>query len=304
MRVSNNIKLWLILCAGSLLACSFQATAGNISPSHVYQLNTKIIAEIQLIRHHLGTTSPARTPEIQIRKQPIHVYAKSLEVLEKIGRAQTKHDIIPIRLGHIPLHKISPSEVLASSQTILAELSRLKTKLGIHADTPMPIFSSAKTPSQVYEKMWTASYLLDALAGQIDPSFVFRNSRIIVIEIDQIAKKLGLSNNMTAPSPIHGKAPRDVNIQAFKNLYAIARLQRSIKIPTLIVPSFPTKDIQPSDVYDTSNIMLAELVRIKVALDITTPPAAIQLISGKNPSDVLAQMQLINMKLKSITANL
>jgi len=301
---SRHVKLRAVLCFGLLLIINHQAIAASnapqTSPSHAYQQSNKIIAEIKLLRSHLGVINKPRKPAIQIRKKPIHVYAKSLEVMEKIIHLQIKHGLRAPNLEQIPLRNIHASEVFASTQIILSEITRLKNKLGISKKITTPAFSNAKTSSQVYENLWTASYLLDALTGQIDPSYVFRNSRLVLSEIRQIANKLGAPSNMSAPQTIAGTIPRDVNIQAFKNLYAIGKLQRKLNMSALVVSTFPDGKILPSDVCDSTNNMLAELVRIKVAMGITTPRTAVKLVAGKNPADVLAQMQLININLKNL----
>jgi len=292
MKSAKYLVLASLLSLCSLIFSNLAFAAG-ISPSHVYQNTQRLIAEIDLIRNKLGVQDQPRHPGVQIKKKPIHVYAKALEVMEKVARAQARQDMTKMTVGTIPIRHISPTEVFAISDRILAELRRLKQKLNITKTISKPKFVAGKRPSDVYENMWRASYLLDAVAGEIEPSFVFRNSRLILAELRQISAKLGVSSLTTAPLVVAGKRPKDVNLQSFKNMHLLARLQRKLNIEPLRAPSFPSGTITPSDVYDTTNILLAELVRIKVALKIITPRPSIALLNGKGPPDVLAQMQLI-----------
>ena len=59
-----------------------------VTPSDVYQQAEWAIAEINNIRLHMKVTDIPRVPGVQVNKKPLHVYAKSLEVLEKIARIQ------------------------------------------------------------------------------------------------------------------------------------------------------------------------------------------------------------------------
>jgi len=292
MKSANRLVLASLLSLCSLIF-SHSVVAEGISPSHVYQNTQRLIAEIELIRNKLGVQDKPRHPGVQVKKKPIHVYAKALEVMEKVARAQARQGLKKAEVGGIPIRKISPTEVFAISERILAELHRLKQKLNITKTISEPQFVAGKRPSDVYETMWRASYLLDGVAGEIEPSFVFRNARLILAELGQISDKLGTAKLIKLPEVIAGKKPRDVNLQSFKNMHLLARLQRKLNIEPLRAPSFPSGKITPSDVYYTTNILLAELVRIKVALGINTPRPTVTLLEGKKPADVLAQMKLI-----------
>ena len=68
------------------------------------------------------------------------------------------------------------------------------------------------------------------------------------------------------------------------------------------VPAFPAGKITPSDVFDTTNLLIAELVRVKVHLGLTTPRAEVPVPEGKKPEHVLAQMQLIGTNLDQLLA--
>jgi len=287
------LRLFAVLLASFSLSFFSVAVAQKLSPSHVYQNTERLIAEIELIRAKLNVQDKPRYPGVQIKKKPIHVYAKALEVLEKVARAQGRQGLTKAEVGAIPIRKISPTEVFAISDRVLSELRRLKQKLNITQTIAEPKFVAGKRPSDVYENMWRASYLLDGVAGTIEPSFVFRNTRLILAELEQISAKLGVASLKKAPLAVEGKLPKDVNLQSFKNMHLLARLQRKLKIEPLRAPSFPSGKITPSDVYDTTNLLLSELVRIKVALNIVTPRPSIALLEGKRPPDVLSQMQLI-----------
>jgi len=277
-----------------------QALASVKSPSHVYQNTARIVAEIQLVRQAMNVTDTPRDPGVQVKKKPLHVYSKSLELLEKISRAQIKKGMSAVTIGQIPLKKIIPADVFNATETILKEVRRLKSKLGVTTTITDPPFVAGKKPSDVYENMWRASYMMDGVAGQINPSNVYRNTQIIAKELEIIASKKGISLNKTVPAIVAGKKPKDVNLQGFKNMHHIVKLQRKLKVDPMRVPTFPPGKITPSDVYDTTYNIIAEIVRIKVALGIDAPQINVALAQGKTPPMVLAQMQLIGKYLETM----
>lgn len=272
------------------------------TPSHVYQQTENIVAEIELLRRAMNITAAPRSPGVQVKKMPLHVYAKSLEVLEKIARLERDLGMEVVEVPQIPLKKIAPSDVFGATQNILAELRRLKTQKGIGEEITRARLVQGKTPSDVYENMWRASYMLDGLAGQIDPNYVFRNAQYVLSELRLIASEVDIALEQIAPAPLAGKGPKDVNIEAFKDLHKTVLLERKMKLSPLRVPTFPSGKITPSDVYDTTNMLMAELVRLKIQLGIETPRGQLPVPTGKKPSDALAQLQLIGANLDRLLA--
>lgn len=273
----------------------------SISPSHVYQKTLKVISELESIRTAANISTSTREPGVQMNKRPVHVYSKALEVLEKISRYQHSLGIDAVETGHIPLRKVTPTEVYEQTQLILSELSKIKVAQGLQTDTKTFPFIPGKGPSEVYESMWKASYLLDALAGQTSPNEVFRNSQYILVDLDLIADKLNVDFDAhKSTQRFDSKSPKDVNLEAFKILHKVGRLERHLDIMPLSPPPFPAGDILPTDALDSTNTILAELVRVKVELGITKPKQKLPVPSGKSPNDVFSQMLIISARLKTL----
>lgn len=270
-------------------------SANTISPSHVYQNTEKLVAEVNLLRNHKNKTELARTAGVQIKKTPLHVYGKCIEVVEKVIRLQeiagTKKSVLPV----IPMRAVKPAEVFACTSTALEGLIAIKNKWNITENASEPPFVEGKTPSHVYRNMWQVSYLLDALVGQISPSNVFRNAQLVQEELKIIAKTQGLKLSGTTPASIDGKVPRDVLLQCFKGLTKLKKVARQLGLKGIKVPKVPSgTKILPSDVYDCTNMHLAELHSLKLHLNLTERSQPVAVPSGKTPSDVYAQMVLIN----------
>ena len=294
----------ILIAAVMLVVCSSGSFAQEpITPSHVYQKTQQIMAEIEDIRAAENVTTTSREPGVQTNKRPLHVYSKSLEVIEKIGRYQDIVGIKRVETNQIPLRKVTPREVYEQAESILAELSRIREAQGLRYSPKTIAFIPGKGPSDVYEVMWKSSYLLDALAGQTSPNEVFRNTQYILEELELIADNLGVDINNRRTEPVNGsKTPKDVNLEAFKTLHKIGRIQRHLNIEPFSPSPFPAGKIFPNDALDSTNTILAELVRVKVALGIKIVRKNQSIPSGKNPDAVFKQMLLISARLEPLLA--
>ena len=275
-------------------------TSISITPNHVYQQAQRIVGEVQIIREAMNANEPARIPGVQTDKRPIHVYAKSLEVLEKIARTQSVLGLPPVTVGSIPLRKVTPQEVYESTLQIIDQLEQVKSRLNITQQAPTPSLQSGLTPSDVYEKIWLASNLMDAVAGQVSPNLVYRNTQYVLAEIDQVAARMNILLKQQAPAPLAGVGPKRVNLEGFMNLHRLANLERKLGVTPLRVANFPSGNITPADVFDTTNTMLAELARIKHFLGIEQSYKPIAPPTGKKPPDVHANMRLIATSLQQL----
>ena len=280
-----------------LIANTGTASAVNMTPSHVYQETERLLLDIKLLRATQNINDGVRDPGVQVNKTPLHVFAKALQVKEKIALAQRKFDIEPGEVPIMPTKNIVPADVFQLVRSLRSDVDRIKNKLGAVASHSEPPFVSGKTPSHVYENLWRSSLLLDALVGSIKPAYVFRNTELILSEINQIGKSIGADLNSPAPPSQENIKPKDVNLEAFKNLYRLARIERKIDISRVKVPQFPATSISPADVFETTYSMLAELARIKIKMNIITTPPDVRLVDNKSPAEVLVQMQLIGSKL-------
>lgn len=279
----------LLLCF-SLLFFSLQSQAST--PSHVYQQVESLVADIHAIRQQQNIHEPARDPGIQIAKTPLHVYTKGLELFEKVQRYQKANNWPTVPVPGLPTQNTTPSDVLALMVQIDTQIQVVKQRLNITSAKEYGLVPG-KTPSDVYEHVWRASLLMDELVGAIKPAFVYRNTERIIEGINQLASDMGKTLQRPEKVAVSGKKPIDANIEGFKVLYQLVALERKLKIKPLRVPGFPSGNITPSDVYDTTNNILAELTRINIQRNL--PVIQNKEITNHKitPNEVVANMRLI-----------
>ena len=297
-KTSRKILIWVVLVP----LVTQPPAAADTTPSHLYQQTANAMAEIEVLRAHAGIEYTDRARRAQTGKNALHVYVKSLEVLEQVSALQRQSGIKPVEIPSIPTHQITARDVLHATRTILKELRRVKKRRGITMGVRNAIFVAGKGMSDVYENMWLSSGMLDGLVGQVSPNNVYRNTEYILNELVMLAPRLGVSPRTDPPPAVEGKSALDANIEGFKNLHKTALLERHLGMDALRVPTFPPGAITSSDVYDGTTMMLAEMIHLNLHFGVARERAPLPVPEGKEPWHVLAQMQLIGENLDAILA--
>lgn len=267
-----------------------QAFGQGKTPSHVFQNAERLILEIKLIRKNQNLNTKTRDPGVQFNKLPIHVYGKGLEVFQKIADLQKKAGLNPSRVPTIPTRKITPSDVFSLVSKLNSAILKVKKTWGISKKIKQPRLIKGKVPSDAYQNLWRASFALDGLIPQLKPGHVYRNADYLMDELEIIRQKMGkssFSSNSNAQGGDRKITPKDVLVEAYKNLYRVGKLQRKLGITPFTPPNFPIGKITPSDPFDATSMMLAELVRIKIKLKIKQNYTKRDVPPGKTPGDVL-----------------
>jgi hypothetical protein len=294
--IKKYLKVMLILLS-ALQSASLMAA--EKTPSHVFQLTDHLLADIKLIRKFENVKSVAKIPEVQSNKTALHVYSKSLEVLTKVIYLQTKYQVSNLQTTEIPLKEISQTDVYQVVEKLHEGVRQVKQGLGITQVIEAPFYQD-KTHANVYENLWQASYYLDALVGAISADLVYRNVLYAIQDTQALAAKLDLKVERSDFALHDTVVPKQANIEGFKNLYRLAKLERKLKLKAVAVRTFPSTVITPSDVFDTTNNILAELVRIKIANGVANTRQTLELTRGKQPRHVYQQMQILGEYLEAL----
>ncbi len=288
----NRLMNWVLgVQAQEAAAQGEEGTESNVTPSHVFQATQDLIAEIEILREAMGTSDYPGEAEPQEGRAPVHVYAKTLEVMRKVSRVQSKFGITPVEVGQMPVKNVVPKDVLGNVLAIIEELRRLKGQLVIEDEIQPAPFEGRKTPSFVYKNLGDASFLLDGLVGRpITPNDVYGNVMRIHDEMELIAAKFGVVLELDPPAVEDGKRPQQVAQQMLRATYKVINLQSRLGMNVSNVPTLTLVRISPTEVFELTNILLAEMARIKLHLDINLPYASRDEERNKGPTDVFAQV--------------
>lgn len=299
MKLGTKIAAACCVALVGLPALATDAAAQEVkyedaTASHIYQATSDLISEIEILREAMGVTVYPVEAELQEDRAPVHVYSKSLEVLEKISAAQRRLGIDPARIGQIPVKDIIPGDVYRSVQNSLAEVRRIKEQLVIEDQIRPAPLEGGKTPTYVYQHLGDASFLLDGLVGHpVDPNDVYNHIVFLHDEMELIAAKLKVALDLDPPVIDQRKRMKEVAQQVLRATFKIINLQTRLGMDASGVPQITLVRVSPAEVYEATNVLLAEMVRIKAHLDIRLPREEHALHRNKRPRDVFAQVLLL-----------
>ncbi len=266
----------------------------GVTSSDVFRATRDLIAEIRILRDELGVYDYPVEAELQQDRALVHVYAKMLEVQSKVSGVQSRFGVTPADVGQIPLKEIAPADVLRGVNNALDELRRIKTQMVIESEIEPAAPEGAKTASMIYKNLADASFLLDGLRGRpLTPNDVYANVEGILDEMELVAAKLKVPL-LTDPPPVNGtKRLNDVAQQVLRATYKVINLQTRLGMDASAVPTLTLVRVTPSEIYDATNILMAEMNRIKMHLGINLPRERRPDPRNMRPEHVFAQVMLI-----------
>ncbi|MCY4025741.1 MAG: hypothetical protein OXG72_07685 [Acidobacteria bacterium] len=275
----------------------------DATPSDVYRTSLDVLAEIRILREELGADDFPAEAEAQDDRAPLHVYAKSLEVMGKVSRVQRRLGMPVANVGQIPVKVIEPGDVLASLSTLLDQLREIKSQMVIAREIDPAPLETGKTTSMVYKNLADASFQLDGLVGRpLNPNDVYLNTMHLLDDLALIAAELGAPVREEAPAVEARKTPKDVAQQVLRASYKMVNLQTRLGMDASSVPTLTLVRVTPSEVFDATNMLLAETMRVKHHLGINTRREERVPSRNKQPTDVFAQVLLVIMNLDALMA--
>ena len=271
-----------------------KAQETEITPSHVYQIVSDLLSEIEIVREAMGVTDYPLEAEPAEDRAPIHAFSKTLELRKKITAAQRRLGMAPSKVGQIPVKEIIPKDVYGSVRSALAEVRRIKEQLVIEDEIEPAEFAGGKTPSLVYQHLGDASYMMDGLVGHpIDINDVHQNLTGFVGDMELVATKLKVALKLNPPEVKKRRRLKDVGQQIMRGTFKLINLQTRLGIDASDVPEVTLVRVAPGNLNEAINIMDAEMVRIKAHLGITLPHEEPQGARNKKPNDLFALAILV-----------
>jgi len=281
----NNLKLMILI-----VFITFTLQAKEATPSDVYAQVIQIQKELKLIKTHFEITKKPKY-EIMSKTQlkPRHTWQKAYEILVKINILRRSNGLAVLEPVNMePRLKRDPVLVYEMTQRILQEIKIFKYRMDINEVSSVPKVYANKTPMDVFNKLRAVSVDMDILNGQeFTPSYVFGESMRIYEDINIILKQLNIKDQSVPPIKILDAKPKDTYEVCLKLLKKITMLEASIGMEGIDVSILLRNQVTPGNVYELSQIVIAELQVIKASLGIrySITPAA-RYYTQKSPSDV------------------
>jgi len=273
--------------------------------NHVYATTEKILKDLERYRLLRGIKVTPRKAPNQTDLQPLHVFQKTLECLNKTNELRQHLDLGPMALTQHPLRSITPTEVYELALRLDAELGILYAQIGMTTNTSMPTFdinATNKTPSDVFKNMWAISYMIDTVLGSsgYTPSDVFNQARKVVAELTIILLHIGSTEELPLPPFEEGKNPQNVLALSDQLIQMLKRIKFRAGILKQVIPIPPkTQNTRPDDVYNQLGVIISELVNLKVHLGINKRIPVLAESREKTPSHVFQQLRLAQQMMNS-----
>ena len=230
----------------------------------------------------------------QFHKSPRQVLQKSIEVLQKINKYRENSN-----LGRVSVPIYSSDKVL--DEDVYYSLIRLNTEVDlllkkIHCKHIKMLSKKKtyidKTSNETYHMIWLASLAMDELLGKgFSPTDNYKESMLIIDIIKFMRNSQGIYENIVIPQKKIRKHPNHVLYATNKLLSKISKAEKRLWMEPVDVPQNPQRIITPTEVYDSMQMVVTELKRIRRRLGIERFYKTKDIKSSKTPSDVLQNIE-------------
>lgn len=260
LRVSFILLVWIASIDASN---SFEK---SMTPSKVYRKVTQLHKEISLIKEHLGISKMPKYVDVQTKLLPRHAWQRTYEIFVKINILREKYNlpiIEPVNME--PTLELDPVFTYEQILRLIQEVEILKLRFDIDKEIEDVGIYSNKSPTDVYNRLNILSRELDIINGkEFTPSYVFGEVVRIYEDFDSIFKQLSIDDQITPPIKKHSKSTsKDSYNIALELLDSIKKIEMNARLKTVEFYAFKREDITPSDVFEITQIILAELQLFK-----------------------------------------
>ena len=246
------------------ISVAFDPLLGSrgFTPTEVYQESERIVAIAKFLRNSQLVFTKVEKPKVKETLHPNHALNTSYKLLRKIASIQSRlwltHPEIPTKV----FKETTPSHVHDSLQNILVEMQRIKTRLGLERSFKIKEVIEDKTSSDVVENLLYAIALLpefevtkplvqyDKNSLNKTPNEVFAISENILRKLNLLANYKGINLNVKRPPYIYDLKPKHVYQKAMESLEKTIKLKRKEGFYKSKVPTYPFKNVTPSEVYE------------------------------------------------------
>ncbi len=312
-KTPNDVyrELWTI-------SNGFDALLGRgFTPSDVFAQSELIVRIIKFLRVNQNVHTDVQKPKLKKEQHPNHALYASIELMSKISKMQKRLWMSAIDIPKVPQKVISPTEVYDSLQTIIAELQRVRRRIGVERYFDVEELTEKKTPSDVVQNLEYAMALIpnfdfDKKLIQYDvnslvktPNEVYALSEHILEELYILKEAKGIRVKPKITTQLYGLKPIHVYQKAIESMEKIIRLKIEDGFAPSEVPHSPNKEITPNEVYeivlriDNEIALIAKKSKIKNIISWNSVLNK-KYYDDKTPSDVYDNLWKISYLLDSI----
>ena len=234
----------------------------GFTPTDVYEQSETIVDIAMFLKQSQGNFADIKKPNVKKGLHPNHALNASYELLEKIAKIDKRLWIKSTEVPKKSYKVITPTHVYDSLQNIIAEMQRLKTRLGLERYFEIKEVKDDKTPSDVVANLLYAKALLPMFKAnnklkQYNKNFLKKTSNEVYAITDSILKKLniiaqhkGINLNIQNPPYIYGLSPSHVYQKGMESIEKLIKFKISEGFFKSDIPTQPFKKVTPDEVYE------------------------------------------------------
>ncbi len=266
----------VIFCCIFSLSICFNSTlwaqdGKRLSPIDVYSVILLVEKEVEAIRQEAGVSEPwPMHRESEGIFYPRHVLQRSLELYAKLNIYRSHKKMGPIAYLSFPARPITPQEVYDSVSRLYGELRIVRgVKMDlIEALRYKSVAGSTITATSNYHLLHRCSRAMDAVLGirGYTPSHVYHQSLRILANAKFLRRSQGFKMDVPQPVLEMEHHPNHSLEVAYDLLRTIASCEAHLWMKPCHIPQQQRRTIQPNEVYDALQVVLAEQQRIKYRL--------------------------------------
>ena len=283
------------------------------TPNDVYALSEFILNKVAIIKDKSGIKLRAKKAPFVYGLQPIYVYVKGIENIEKVERLKILNGFHPSQIPDSPNTKITPSEVYELISRLDEEINLLYNSkkydyhLLAYRDYPDKKEYQDKTPSDVYHNLWQLSYELDTILNQqYTPNETFVLASKLKKDVTILARTLIKGKIDVKLKKYDTKSPRDVFYKSLGLMKTLEKIKQRGDVNSVSISIPKSKDITPNSVYNALRIINGTVSELHVHYDIehagnnNNNNNNNNKITNKTPSDVYSIIEATDNIAKAI----
>ncbi|NPA10807.1 MAG: hypothetical protein GXO62_01015 [Epsilonproteobacteria bacterium] len=246
------------------ISLAFDSLLGihGYTPTDVYALSQKLIETVKFIRETQNMYKLPPKPKKIPNLHPNHALYASYGFLSKVRDAEKHLWIDPTEVPKKPHRVITPTDVYDSLQYNIAELQRIKYRLGVERYFKLKPVKESKTPSDVVQNIKYATLLMPVFdfdkkliqypisSLQKTPNHVYAATKEIIKKIAILKNLKGIKQRAKEPPFIYGLKPIHAYQKAIEATEKALRLKVQMGFYPSEVPSEPLREITPNEVYE------------------------------------------------------
>lgn len=258
-KTSNDVyqKLWSISHAMDPML-----GVRGFSPSDVYAQSMHILELVRFLRLTQNIGQKVAKPPLPTGKHSNHALQAAYKLLAKIAKIESNLWIKPTETPKVPHRVITPTEVYDALQHVIAELQRIKYRLGVERYLPTPAVEVGKSPNDVIQNLEWATAMLPTFSlkqplQQHDQESLQKTADDLNEATEHIISELlhykalrGIrSQPRIPPAPINIQ-PKHLYQKTLETLEKVSLLRIQGSLGAMTVLSYPLRPITSTEVYE------------------------------------------------------